>query len=140
MRLGRGESVGDLNAKKPQTLLACLMHLALVIKVARSFKLEGRMFEIKMIGEATLEYIKDLGCMAIAKAFVVKNDVGREGRQVRGHHPRMEIVHVSHMFLCEEMAADLSEINPSGSCLKQDTTRVAQERPSGLEHQRCNKD
>jgi len=72
----------------------------------------------------------------VAEAGIVEHHVRGQGGQVRGDGPDVQIVHVTHVTVLQQMGAHLIEVDTFRCRFQQHTPGVAQQTPRGLEHQR----
>jgi hypothetical protein len=73
--------------------------------VAGWFELECRVLDVEVARQAFLQRVEQLRRVAVDEAGVIDHDVCRQGRQVRGQRPDVEVVDVVHVVVFEEMGA-----------------------------------
>ncbi len=103
--------------------------------VAGGLELERRVLDVEVADQAGLELVEQLGRVSVGEAGVVHDDVGRQGGELGGDGPDVQVVDVVHMRLTEQMGADLVEVGGLGGDLEQDPAGVAQQTPRRMHHQ-----
>ena len=79
--------------------------------VARRLELEGGVFDIEVPGQARLQGVEQLGCVVVAEARIIDDDVRGQGGQVRGEGPDVQVVHVLDMLVLQQMGPDVIEVH-----------------------------
>ena len=91
------------------------MGAGLVLGVAGRLQLESRVLDVEMTGQAVLQLIEDLGGVAVTKARVVDDHVGRDGREVRRDRPHVQVMDVPYMGRLQQVGAQASRSKASGA-------------------------
>jgi hypothetical protein len=103
--------------------------------VGGSFELEGGVLDVEVASQAGLELVQQPGGVAVVKARVVDDDVRRQGGEVGGHGPGVQVVQAQDVLGGQQVSADLLQVRSRGRGLQQDPAGVAQQLPGGLDHQ-----
>jgi len=72
----------------------------------------------------------------VEEAGVIQHDVRGQRRQIRGHRPHMQVVHIQHVRRAPEVGEQVRQVDPGRCAFQQHMTRRAQQPPRRPQHQR----
>jgi len=86
------------------------MGVVFVLGVAGRLELEGGVFDVEVPDQAGLHLIQEAGGVPVVEAAIVDDHVRREGGQVGGDRPDVQVVDVDDVLVGSQMAADRIQV------------------------------
>ena len=125
----------ELTRSAPETT-DVLVRADLVAAVAARLELEGRVLDVEVADQTGLQLVEQLRGVAVVEAAVVEHDVSRQGGQVGGDGPDVQVVHVQDVLGRLQVGQDVVEVEVAGSGLQKDASGISEQAVGRAQHQR----